>query len=68
MSQQGILVNELKLKMKKAEEDRIRTRDLEKKCKLLEETIKARNPNSLPMLIEASQKVHKAEEDDTTKK
>lgn len=34
-----------------AEEDRAKYRDLEKKTKLLEETIKARNPNSLPMMI-----------------
>lgn len=27
--------------------------DWEKKCKLLEETIKARNPNSIPMMIQA---------------
>jgi hypothetical protein len=26
-------------------------RDYEKKCKLLEETIKSKNPNSIPMLI-----------------
>ena len=38
-------------KMKQAEEDRAKARDLEKKCKLLEETIKARNPNSMPMMI-----------------
>ena len=34
-----------------AEEDRAKYRDLEKKTKLLEETIKTRNPNSLPMMI-----------------
>lgn len=37
--------------MKQAEEDRAKARDLEKKCKLLEETIKAKNPNSMPMMI-----------------
>ena len=38
-------------KLKQAEEDRAKARDLEKKCKLLEETIKAKNPNSMPMMI-----------------
>ena len=55
-------------KMKQAEEDRSKARDLEKKCKLLEETIKARNPNSIPMLIAATQDAKKAEEDDSSKK
>ena len=55
-------------KMKQAEEDRTRTRDLEKKCKLLEETIKAKNPNSIPMLIQATQEAKKADEDDSSKK
>jgi len=41
----------MKLKLKKAEEDRAQVKELEKRCKLYEETIKARNPNSLPMLI-----------------
>ena len=44
----------LREKVKKAEEDARRTRDLEKKCKLLEETIKAKNPNSISMLIQAT--------------
>ena len=44
----------LKEKLKKAEEDLKKTRDLEKKCKLLEETIKAKNPNNIAMLIQAS--------------
>lgn len=43
---------------KQAEEDRARARDLEKKCKLLEETIKARNPNSIPMMIQATQEAN----------
>ena len=30
-----------------------KARDLEKKCKLLEETIKAKNPNSIPMMLQA---------------
>ena len=41
---------------------------MEKKCKLLEETIKARNPNSIPMLIQAATEVKKDEEDDRGKK
>jgi len=48
-------INSLKGLKKQAEEDRAKTRDLEKKCRLLEETIKARNPNSIPMLIQATQ-------------
>ena len=53
----------LKEKLKKAEENLKKTRDLEKKCKLLEETIKAKNPNNIAMLIQASkeQKVDNAE-------
>mmetsp|Transcript_28695 Transcript_28695/g.38259 ORF Transcript_28695/g.38259 Transcript_28695/m.38259 type:complete len:139 (-) Transcript_28695:1297-1713(-) len=43
-------------------------RDMEKKCRLLEETIKARNPNSIPMLIQATQEVKKTDEDDRGKK
>ena len=58
----------MKLLKKQAEEDRARARDLEKKCKLLEETIKARNPNSIPMLIQASSQVAKEEDDDRGKK
>ena len=41
---------------------------MEKKCKMLEETIKARNPNSIPMLIQAATEVKKDEEDDRGKK
>lgn len=39
--------------MKKLEDDVKKTRDLEKKCKLLEETIKSKNPNSIPMMLQA---------------
>lgn len=42
---------QLKEKVKKAEEDSKRAKDLEKKCKLLEETIKSKNPNNIAMLI-----------------
>ena len=42
---------------KQAEEDRSKVRDLENKCKLLQETIKARNPNSIPMMIQATSEV-----------
>ena len=55
-------------KMKQAEADRAKARELEKKCKLLEETIKAKNPNSIPMMIQASKDIHKAEEDEMSKK
>ena len=41
----------LREKTKKLELDAKRTIDLEKKCKLLEETIKSKNPNSIPMLL-----------------
>ncbi len=41
-------------------------KDFEKKCKLLEETIKAKNPNSIPMLIQATSDL--APKDDTTEK
>ena len=39
--------------MRKLDEEVKKTRDLEKKCKLLEETIKAKNPNSIPMMLQA---------------
>jgi hypothetical protein len=35
------------------EEEVKKARDTEKKCKMLEETIKARNPNSIPMMLQA---------------
>lgn len=44
----------LKERTKKAEDEARRAKDLEKKCKLLEETIKSKNPNSIPMLIQAT--------------
>jgi len=51
ISSQNRELHQLKGLKKQAEEDRAKVRDYEKKCKLLEETIKARNPNSIPMLI-----------------
>lgn len=51
-----------------AEEDRAKCRDWEKKCRLLEETIKARNPNSIPMLIQATKEVKQSDDDDRGKK
>ena len=54
--------------MKQAEEDRVIARELEKKCLLLTETIKSKNPNSIPMLIAATKEVKKSEEDDVSKK
>ena len=47
----------MRMRMKQAEEDRSKVAKLEKHNKLLEETIKSRNPNSLPMLIAATNKV-----------
>lgn len=41
----------LRDKAKKLEEEAKKARDWEKKCKLLEETIKAKNPNSIPMML-----------------
>lgn len=41
----------LRNRVKQQEEDMKKLKDYEKKCKLLEETIKSKNPNSIPMLI-----------------
>ena len=43
----------LREKAKRLEDEVKKTRDLEKKCRLLEETIKAKNPNSIPMMLQA---------------
>lgn len=42
----------LREKARKLEEEAKKARDLEKKCRMLEETIKARNPNSIPMMLQ----------------
>lgn len=42
---------DLKQQLVKYKEDKKRLNELEKKCKLLEETIKTKNPNSIGMLI-----------------
>lgn len=47
-------IADLKQSLKKSEDERLKQKDLEKRCKLLEETIKAKNPNSIPMLIQAT--------------
>lgn len=47
-------MNDLKIQVAKAKEDRKRTAELEKKCRLLEETVKSKNPNSIGMLIQAA--------------
>lgn len=47
-------LNELKLQVTKAKEDKKRMVELEKKCRLLEETMKSKNPNSIGMLIQAA--------------
>jgi hypothetical protein len=39
------------MQVQKAKEDKKRILDLEKKCKLLEETLKSKAPNSIGMLI-----------------
>jgi len=38
----------------KAKEDKKRLHELEKKCRLLEETVNTKNPNSIGMLIQAA--------------
>jgi hypothetical protein len=38
----------LKAALKRSEDERLKQKDLEKKCKLLEETLKAKNPNAVP--------------------
>ena len=68
IAKQNREIHTLKGLKKQAEEDRAKLRDLEKKCKLLEETIKARNPNSIPMLIQATSEANKADEDERGKK
>lgn len=42
------------MQLAKAKEDKKRLADLEKKCRLLEDTLKAKNPNSIGMLIQAA--------------
>ena len=54
---QNRALKDFEAKMKQAEADRAKARELEKRCKLLEETIKAKNPNSIPMMIAASKDV-----------
>lgn len=49
-------------------EFKTKNKQLEQRNKLLEETIKARNPNSIPMLIAAASDVKKAEDDEPSKK
>jgi hypothetical protein len=38
----------------KGKDDKKRLIELEKKCRLLEDTLKSKNPNSISMLIQAS--------------
>lgn len=40
--------------MAKSKDDKKRLVELEKKCRLLEDTLKSKNPNSIGMLIQAS--------------
>ena len=44
----------MKQQLTKYKEDQKRLKELEKKCKLLEETLKNKNPNSIGMLIQAT--------------
>lgn len=41
----------MKLNVAKAKDDKKRLVELEKKCRLLEDTLKSKNPNSIGMLI-----------------
>ena len=41
----------MKLQLAKSKEDKKRLVELEKKCRLLEDTVKSKNPNSIGMLI-----------------
>lgn len=47
-------LNELRIQSGRAKDDKKRISELEKKCRLLEETLKAKNPNSIGMLIQAT--------------
>ena len=47
-------LNDLQMQVQKAKEDKKRLIELEKKCRLLEETVKSKNPNSIGMLIQAA--------------
>jgi hypothetical protein len=60
-------LNDLQLQVQKAKEDKKRLIELEKKCKLLEETIKSKNPNSIGMLIQAA-KTDVVRDDDSQSK
>lgn len=42
----GREIKDITAKLKRSEEERLKQKDLEKKCKLLEETIKNKNPNA----------------------
>jgi len=44
----------MKIVVAKAKDDKKRVVELEKKCRLLEDTLKSKNPNSIGMLIQAS--------------
>ena len=68
LTTQGRDLQKLQLKMKDAEVEKAKAKEYEKKIVLLEETIKARNPNSIPMLIHATKEVKQAEEDEKSKK
>ena len=47
-------LNDLRLQLEKSKEDKKRLVQLEKKCRLLEDTAKSKNPNSIGMLIQAA--------------
>jgi hypothetical protein len=48
----------LRDKARRLEDEAAKARDLDKKCKMLEDTLKARNPNSIPMMLHALNNTH----------
>lgn len=59
----------MRAKLKKAEEAAATIRELERRCKIYEETIKSKNPNSVAMLIQASKNAQPmTEEEEQSKK
>ena len=44
----------MRLQIEKSKDDKKKIKDLEKKCKLLEETLNSKKPNSIPLLIQAA--------------
>jgi len=61
-------LQDLKQQLVKAKEDKKRLAELEKKCRLLEETTKNKNPNSIGMLIQAAKADAVTEEQSESKR